>query len=103
MIRIINPNEIPKEGKVVLFVTFETAPCKKFINTANQSISIIEKNKVEASYYQITNNNEVKEALRINSMPTCIVYVDGEEKKRFSGHFYSQFEIANMISNGFNS
>lgn len=102
MIEIINVSEIPKEGKVALFVTFNTAPCKKFINTSENAIGMIEsKNHIGATYFKITNNAEVKEALNITSMPVCIIYVDGEEKKRFTGHFWSNFEIANMIGEGF--
>jgi len=100
MIDITSPNEIPKEGKAVVFVVFETAPCKKFINASNSAINEVLKDK-ENHYFKLLNTPEVKEALGITSMPTAIVYVDGEEKKRFSGHFYSRFEIAAMIGEGF--
>lgn len=102
MIEIANPNDIPKEGKVAVFVTFKTTPCQKFLNYSRQAIGILEgKNPLGGSYFNIQNTPEVKEALKINMMPTCIVYVDGVEKKRFTGHFWSQFEIANYISEGF--
>ena len=104
MVDITNPNEIPKEGKVAVFVTFDTAPCKKFINTSNQSIGMLEKepNPAGGTYFRITNNADVKEALGITRMPVGIVYVNGEEKKRFTGHFWSHFEIAGFIAEGFN-
>jgi len=104
MIDITEPIQIPAEGKVAVFVIFDTAPCRKFINYANTAIGrILEaKEPTGGSYFKIINTPPVKEALRISLMPTCIVYVDGEEKKRFTGHFWSEFEIANKISEGFN-
>ena len=104
MVEITSPNEIPKEGKVAVFVTFNTSPCKKFLNYSRQSIGMLEneKNPQGGTYLNILNNAEVKEALRITVMPACIVYVNGEEKKRFTGHFWSQFEIAGFIAEGFN-
>jgi hypothetical protein len=104
MIQEINEiSQIPSKGKVVVFVVFNTAPCKKFINYAFQAIGILEKpiDPTGGLYFQINNTPAVKESLRISLMPTCIIYVDGEEKKRFTGHYHSQFEIANMIRKGF--
>ena len=86
IINITEIGQIPTEGKVVLFVAFDTAPCRKFLNYSRQAIGILEKNPTGASYLQISNTAEVKEKFRISAMPTCIVFVDGEEKKRFSGH-----------------
>ena len=103
MIDITEPVQIPTKGKVVVFVVFDTAPCRKFMNYVNVAIGkVLEaKEPTGNSYFKIINSTSVKEALRISSMPTCIVYVDGEEKTRFSGHFWSEFEIANKINQGF--
>jgi hypothetical protein len=103
---IINISEIfqiPTNGKVVVFIMVDSrAPCKKFLSYAQTGINIVEKNPTGASYYLLPFTNEIKETLRLSGMPTTIVYVDGIEKKRFQGHFWSEFEIANMISEGFN-
>lgn len=104
MIDITSPDEIPKEDKVAVFVTFNTRPCRKFLNCSNNAIGILEneKNHHGGTYLNILNTTEVKEALRIFAMPTCIVYVNGEEKKRFTGHFWSRLEIVGFIAEGFN-
>lgn len=92
---------MPTEGKVVLVVAWDTAPCKKFINTLNQAIGhILSKNEKTAdiSYFKIPNTNEVKQSIKVSQMPSCIIYQDGVEKKRFGGHWCSMFDIAGYIS-----
>lgn len=102
ILEITNPSDIKKEGASVLFVAFNTAPCRKFMNYARQAIGILESQGKEISYFQITNTPEVKKALNVSAMPTTIIYVDGEEKSRFAGHLWGQFEIAGKINGGIN-
>jgi len=97
--------QIPQEGLVVVVVLVgNRAPCVKYLNYFRQAMGILEdpkKNPANAKYFTLTWNNEVKTALNLHGMPTTIVYKDGEEKKRFVGHFWSQFEIAQFIGEGF--
>jgi len=104
-INITEPSEIPQEGNVAVFILVDSrAPCKKFLNYAAQAVSILEPecNPTNGTYLVLNWNDVVKEEFTLGGMPTCIVFVDGVEKKRFVGHFYSQFEIAGLIAEGFN-
>lgn len=102
ILEITNPSDIKKKGASVLFVAFNTAPCRKFMNYARQAIGILESQGKEISYFQITNTPEVKKALNVSAMPTTIIYVDGEEKSRFAGHLWGQFDIAGKINEWIN-
>jgi len=101
---IIELSQLPIEGKIVLFIAWDTAPCKKFLNYARQGIEIIEnrEDSIKGSYFRILNSTEIKEKYRLTTMPTSIVFINGEEKLRFTGHLWSQFEIADKILEGFN-
>lgn len=105
IIEIDNLDKLPSEGKIVVFILIDKkAPCKKFLNYAKQATGILEdgNNPQYALYFLLPWNDVTKNEFRLSSMPTTIIYVDGEEKKRFSGHFWSHFEIASMIVEGFN-
>jgi hypothetical protein len=104
LIEIDSISKVPTTGKVVVvIINGFRAPCKKFVNTTNQSIGIIESANPPAGglYFLLQLNNDLKDSLFISAMPIAIVYVNGVEKKRWSGHWYSEFQIANMIREGF--
>jgi len=97
-------SKVPTTGKVVVvIINGFRAPCKKFVNTTNNAIGIIENANPPMSglYFLLQLTSEIKEVLSIRAMPFAVVYVDGVEKKRWDGHWYSEFQIADMIREGF--
>ena len=104
LVEIDSISKVTTTGKVVVvIINGFRAPCKKFVNTTNSAIGIIESANppVGGSYFLLQLTGEIKKALSIRAMPVAIVYVDGFEKKRWDGHWYSEFQIANMIREGF--
>jgi len=106
-IHLNNISEIPQKGKVAVLVLVEDrAPCKKFMNETNGAIGeLLEVTKAPTggTYCILPWNDETRNNLTLRAMPTVIIYVDGKETKRFDGHWYSRFQIADLISEGFNT
>lgn len=101
--KIKKPDNIPQEGIAVVTILIDVrAPCKKYLNNFRNAIGLLEneKNPLGAQYFWLMWSEEVKNYYNLHGMPTTYVFVDGEIKKTWVGHFWSHFEIAEYVKQG---
>jgi hypothetical protein len=100
MDKITSMDQIPKTGIAVLLCQVEErSPCKKFYNEMNACISELMQD-VQAQWLVVELTPEIREAIRSHYLPTVIVYKNGEETKRFTGHYWGKFQISDYIREG---